>query len=147
MRSKTSITSRTRTSRLVSSCSSRATPCCRDSPISRVPPGMDHCPRKGSLPRRISSARPSSMTTPPIPTTGLSGYSRAILIVLPRKLLGYTQYRRGGLRLTSCTEVYNTPDSEPEVGLVRELKSNSEDVERASLPRMLRRNRRRRRRG
>jgi len=61
----------------------------------------------------ISNARPSSMMTPPIPTTGLSGYSRAMLYVLSPKLLGYTGCGREGLGLTFRAEVYNTPDGEP----------------------------------
>ena len=55
---------------------------------------MDQCPRSGSLPRRISSTRPFSMTTPPTPTTGRSGYSRAKADFLSSELLAYTETQR-----------------------------------------------------
>src|SRR5215510_2052821 len=75
MRSKSSINSRTRTSSPVSSRNSRRTASSIVSPISMVPPGMDHCPRSGSVPRRIRTVRPRSTITPPTPITGRSGYS------------------------------------------------------------------------
>src|ERR1700704_5229819 len=94
----------------VSSRSSRATPCCSVSPSSSVPPGMDHSPRKGSLPRRIKRAWPRSMITPPIPTTGLSGYSleEAIREVLADTAQCCSQQRHRARELTSYTAVYNT---------------------------------------
>src|SRR5882672_2230255 len=104
------MSSRTRTRMPVSSSNSRATPCSRFSPSSSVPPGMDHSPRKGSLPRRINSARPRSMITPPIPTTGLSGYSleEAIREVLADSAPCCSKQPHRARELTSYTAVYNT---------------------------------------
>ncbi|HTP68365.1 MAG TPA: hypothetical protein VMJ35_05630 [Dongiaceae bacterium] len=65
---------------------------------------MDHWPMSGSVPRRISRTWSFSMTTPPIPTTGFSGYSRAMLLF-------YVAAERVTLRrfrLTFPTQVYNT---------------------------------------
>src|SRR5438105_10331306 len=117
IRSNVSIMSSTFTSNPVSSFTSRAVPSASVSPNSNVPPGMDHCPINGSLPRRISSARPSSTTTPPTPTIGRSGYSlhelirsRFPLLLAPRFFLGTLaeQFFRNRLTLTSSFAVYNT---------------------------------------
>src|SRR5258708_27297231 len=92
----------TRTVRPVSSRNSLATPSSSVSPSSNIPPGIDHSPSNGSLPGRISSARPWSIITPPTPTIGRSGYSReeAIYKCCPFPLLDWTQPTRMGL--TSC---------------------------------------------
>src|SRR5712671_1026134 len=114
----------------VSSRSSRATPCSSVSPSSSVPPGMDHSPRKGSLPRRIKRARPRSMITPPIPTTGLSGYSleEAIREVLADTAQCCSKQPHRARELTSYTAVYNTLHSGGD-GLEPPLANNStEDV-------------------
>jgi len=94
----------------VSSSNSRATPSSSVSPSSSVPPGMDHSPRNGSLPRRIKSARPRSMITPPIPTTGLSGYSleAAIREVLVDTARCRSKQPHRARELTSYSAVYNT---------------------------------------
>ena len=101
IRSKTSIMSRTRTSRPVSSSISRATPACSDSPSSSVPPGMDHCPRKGSLPR-LESARSvrSSIDDSAHANHGACPDILApCLIILSSKALSYTE--AGGERVRS----------------------------------------------
>src|ERR1700686_2077188 len=114
MRSNTSISSITLTVSPVSSSSSRATPCSRVSPNSKLPPGIDHSPSSGSLPRRMSRARPWSIMTPPTPTMGRSGYSREdaiwtlcamTLSALPRCLLG-----PGCVDGVDFTPVYNALD-------------------------------------
>src|SRR5690349_12483760 len=79
MRSNTSMTGPTSTSRPVSSRISRATPACSVSPSPSVPPGMPQCPASGSNRRRISTTHPSCRITPPTPTIGRSGYSRLMI--------------------------------------------------------------------
>src|SRR5712671_949307 len=110
----------------VSSSSSRVTPCSSVSPSSSVPPGMDHSPRKGSLPRRIKRTRPRSMITPPIPTTGLSGYSleEAIREVLADTAPCRSKQPHRARELTSYTAVYNTLHSGGD-GLEPPLANNS----------------------
>src|SRR5467141_334422 len=110
----------------VSSRSSRATPCSSVSPSSSMPPGMDHSPRKGSLPRRIKRTRPRSMITPPIPTTGLSGYSleEAIREVLADTAQCCSKQPHRARELTSYTAVYNTLHSGGD-GLEPPLANNS----------------------
>jgi hypothetical protein len=59
----------------VSSFSSRAVPSASVSPSSSVPPGIDHWPNNGSVPRRLQ--RPTIFDDYlPTPTIGRSGYSR-----------------------------------------------------------------------
>src|SRR5205823_6472335 len=48
----------------------------RVSPNSKTPPGNDHSPLRGSVPRRTRTTRRSSRITAPTPTMGRSGYSR-----------------------------------------------------------------------
>src|SRR6266850_965356 len=127
----------------VSSRSSRATPCSSVSPSSSVPPGMDHSPRKGSLPRRIKRARPRSMITPPIPTTGLSGYSleEAIREVLADTAQCCSKQPHRARELTSYTAVYNTLHSgggRPRTATCEQLYGG---WRRDPLSRMFRRNR------
>lgn len=88
---------------------------------------MDQWPRKGSLPRRMSKALPSSIITPPIPTTGLSGYSRAMPCWTFTQAVGLHWIQAGWLGLTFLAGVYNTPDGKPERLRVRQLESKSED--------------------
>src|SRR5882724_6236088 len=120
------MSSRTRTPMPVSSSNSRATPSSSVSPSSSVPPGMDHSPRNGSLPRRIKSARPRSMITPPIPTTGLSGYSleAAIREVLVDTARCRSKQPHRARELTSYSAVYNTLHSGGD-GLEPPLANNS----------------------
>lgn len=70
---------------------------------------MDHWPSKGSLPRRMSRARPFSMTTPPTPTTGRSGYSREEVNLGFEPFGVYNWRNRAPWELTSDNAVYNTP--------------------------------------
>src|ERR1700734_1480306 len=97
IRSNTSTSSPTRTVNPVSSRSSRSAPSRRVSPSSSIPPGIDHCPSSGGPPRLISRVRPPSITTPPTPTSGRSGYSRfEVTLSHPS-------------RFPICLAVYNTP--------------------------------------
>src|SRR5215467_6204405 len=109
MRSKSSISSSTRTSSPVSSRNSRRTASSIVSPISMVPPGMDHSPSSGSVPRRIRTVRPRSTITPPTPTTGRSGYSldEAIQETL-RSAAGAIYGRNTPQSLIFHASVYNT---------------------------------------
>src|SRR5437870_2273988 len=43
-----------------------------------MPPGTDHSPSKGALPRLIKTTRPLSTMIAPTPTIGRSGYSRCM---------------------------------------------------------------------
>src|SRR5215470_9463314 len=109
MRSKSSISSRTRTSSPVSSRISRPTASSIVSPISMVPPGMDHWPSSGSVPRRIRTVRPRSTITPPMPTTGRSGYSLEEAISASSPLLAGVIYDGNTpRRLNFHASVYNT---------------------------------------
>src|SRR5712691_9580976 len=71
---------------------------------------MDHSPSNGSLPRRINSVRPRSIITPPMPTTGRSGYSleEAIRLVPLPTIQWRSKQCRHARELTSYAAVYNT---------------------------------------
>src|SRR5262245_42840555 len=66
----------TRTTRPVSSRTSRATACASVSPTSTEPPGRLHSPLSGSWARLTRTTRSSATITAPTPTIGRSGYRR-----------------------------------------------------------------------
>src|SRR6185369_14463289 len=76
MRSNTPSSSVARTTRPVSSRASRSAPWRKVSPSSSIPPGIDHSPRRGALPRLISTTRPLSTIRAPTPISGCFGCSR-----------------------------------------------------------------------
>src|SRR5689334_17833930 len=76
--SKTSHTARGSTESPVSSRTSRQTPSFRDSPVSSAPPGRDHQPFSGSLPRCAIRMRSRWKMRAPTPTTGRLGYRRSL---------------------------------------------------------------------
>src|SRR5579859_5496189 len=78
MRSRTSSTSPALTMSPVSSRASRSAAPRSVSPSSTTPPGSDHSPSSGGLPRFTSKTRPWSTITAPTPTMGRSGYSRLL---------------------------------------------------------------------
>src|ERR1700720_4297346 len=100
------MTSRTWTSSPVSSASSRATPSVKVSPSSSMPPGIDHWPSRGGPPRRTRRARSLSITTPPTPTRGCSGYSRlGVIVFLPASLfVRFTLYNTSAVCCLICSK-------------------------------------------
>src|SRR6266545_5381273 len=85
MRSNTSMTGPTTTTRPVSSTISRVSAVSSASPTSTVPPGRLQCPFNGSYRRRISTTFPASTITAPTPTIGRSGYSRRSFTLPPSR--------------------------------------------------------------
>jgi len=83
------------TSSPVSSNISRMIASSTRSPVSTAPPGSDHCPFKGSLPRSIKRTRSALKISAPTPRTGRGGYRR---LSFASKL--YCRSRSPGRRLT-----------------------------------------------
>src|SRR5258707_6810906 len=86
MRSNTSITAPTSTTRPVSSSTSRAHAASSVSPSSTPPPGRFHAPFNGSCARLTNTTWPSTRTTAPTPTTGRSGYLRPAIRHPPSRI-------------------------------------------------------------
>src|ERR1700722_7572470 len=76
MRSNTVAIDSAVTRKPVSSNTSRATASSNRSPVSTKPPGKDHKPSSGGLPRSTSKIRPSTNTIPPTPNKGCAGNRR-----------------------------------------------------------------------